>query len=69
MIVCDRCLAEKAAEVAVHFKKHDGTNRQGREMLRVEMALCEACIGLLMKSFGKMKNAFLHPAVAEGGAP
>ena len=62
MIACDRCKSKEACRTAVVFKKYDGKNRLGREMLKVEHELCEPCITELLKAFGKFKVAFMKDA-------
>lgn len=70
MITCDRCEAsnknkQQVTTVAVDFKKFDGSNRQGRSMVKAEMELCEACITDFLKAFGHFKVAFMK----EGDLP
>lgn len=66
MVVCDRCLGKNATTVAAAFRKFDGTNRQGREMIRAEMVLCETCITECLRAFGKFKAKFMaEPDAAE----
>lgn len=78
MIACDRCVAknkngQKVTTVAVLFKKYDGSSRQGRDMIRSEVELCEACITDFLKQFGKFKVAFMkegdEPDPAEKESP
>lgn len=59
MKACDRCLSPDAFVVAAVFKKYDGSNRQGRPLIVVEMEICDKCITDLLKQFGRFKKGFL----------